>query len=66
MIDYHDIEGFPVSTVAGHKGRFVFAHINGCLLYTSVLTSNQVTLWGALRKARVGDKIPYLGKLFTI
>ncbi len=30
-----------------------------------VLTSNQVTLWGALRKARVGDKIPYLGTLFT-
>lgn len=27
-IDYHDIEGFPVSTVPGHKGRFVFAHIN--------------------------------------
>ena len=26
-IDYHDIEGFPVSTVAGHKGRFVFTHI---------------------------------------
>lgn len=23
-IDYHDIEGFPVSTVAEHKGRFVF------------------------------------------
>ena len=23
-IDYHDIEGFPVSTVPGHKGRFVF------------------------------------------
>ena len=23
-VDYHDIEGFPVSTVAGHKGRFVF------------------------------------------
>lgn len=31
-----------------------------------VLTSNQVTLWGALRKARVGDRIPYLGKLFTL
>ena len=28
-IDYHDIQGFPVSTVPGHKGRFVFAHING-------------------------------------
>ena len=26
-IDYHDIEGFPVSTVAGHKGRFVFTHV---------------------------------------
>ena len=23
-IDYTDIEGFPVSTVKGHKGRFVF------------------------------------------
>lgn len=23
-IDYHDIAGFPVSTVPGHKGRFVF------------------------------------------
>ena len=23
-VDYHDIEGFPVSTVVGHKGRFVF------------------------------------------
>lgn len=29
ILDYHDIEGFPVSTVAGHKGRFVFAHIGG-------------------------------------
>lgn len=28
VIDYHDIQGFPVSTVPGHKGRFVFAHIN--------------------------------------
>ena len=26
-IDYHDIEGFPVSTVPGHKGRFVFGYI---------------------------------------
>ncbi len=28
IIDYHDIPDFPVSTVAGHKGRFVFGHIN--------------------------------------
>lgn len=26
-IDYHEIEGFPVSTVSGHKGKFVFGHI---------------------------------------
>ena len=26
-IDYTDIEGFPVSTVKGHKGRFVFGYI---------------------------------------
>lgn len=29
IIDYHDIQGFPVSTVPGHKGRFVFAHVKG-------------------------------------
>lgn len=28
-IEYSEIKGFPVSTVSGHKGRFVFAHING-------------------------------------
>lgn len=27
VLDYHDIEGFPVSTVAGHKGRFVFGYV---------------------------------------
>jgi purine-nucleoside phosphorylase len=28
-LDYQDIEGFPVSTVLGHKGRFVFARVEG-------------------------------------
>mgnify|MGYP001029801780 CR=1 FL=1 len=28
-VNYADIEGFPVSTVKGHKGRFVFAHVEG-------------------------------------
>ena len=28
-LDYHDIEGFPVSTVAGHKGRFIFGYVKG-------------------------------------
>ena len=25
-VEYKDIEGFPVSTVKGHKGRFVFGY----------------------------------------
>lgn len=28
-LNYHDIEGFPVSTVEGHKGRFIFGYIQG-------------------------------------
>ena len=27
VLNYRDIEGFPVSTVPGHKGRFVFGYI---------------------------------------
>ena len=27
-IDYHDIEGFPVSTVVGHAGRFIFGYVD--------------------------------------
>ena len=26
-LNYHDIEGFPVSTVAGHAGRFIFGYV---------------------------------------
>ena len=26
-VDYTEIEGFPVSTVTGHKGRFVFGYV---------------------------------------
>ncbi len=29
IIPYDEIKGFPVSTAPGHKGRFVFAHIDG-------------------------------------
>ena len=28
-LDYHEIEGFPVSTVEGHKGRFIFGYVKG-------------------------------------
>lgn len=27
ILDYHDLEGFPVSTVPGHKGRFLFGYV---------------------------------------
>lgn len=27
VLDYHYIEGFPVSTAPGHKGRFVFGYV---------------------------------------
>ncbi len=27
VLEYKDIEGFPVSTVAGHKGKFVFGYV---------------------------------------
>lgn len=27
-LDYHEIEGFPVSTAVGHKGRFIFGYVN--------------------------------------
>lgn len=29
VLEYSDIEGFPVSTVAGHKGRFLFGYVKG-------------------------------------
>lgn len=29
VLDYKDIEGFPVSTAPGHKGRFVLGYANG-------------------------------------
>ncbi len=28
-LEYEDIEGFPVSTVPGHKGRFLFGYVQG-------------------------------------
>lgn len=29
VIPYSDIAGFPVSTVPGHKGQFIFCHVEG-------------------------------------
>jgi len=27
-LDYHDIEGFPVSTVPGHQGKYIFGYVS--------------------------------------
>ena len=27
VLDYHDIEGFPVSTVPGHQGKYIFGYV---------------------------------------
>lgn len=29
IVEYSDIEGFPVSTVKGHQGRFLFGYVQG-------------------------------------
>ena len=29
VLDYRELEGFPISTVLGHKGRFVFGYAGG-------------------------------------
>ena len=28
-LDYHDIEDFPVSTVPGHEGKYIFGYVDG-------------------------------------
>ncbi len=27
-LDYHDMEGFPVSTVPGHQGKYIFGYVD--------------------------------------
>ena len=29
IVEYKDIEGFPISTVLGHEGRFIFGYVEG-------------------------------------
>ena len=57
ILDYHDIEGFPVSTVAGHKGRFIFTHIGGTPV---VLMQGRVHYYEGYAMSDVGLPIPLL------
>lgn len=66
-LDYHDIEGFPVSTVAGHKGRFVFGYVDdvpavimqGRVHYYEGYTMEEVTMPIRLMKL-MGAKLLFL------
>lgn len=66
-LDYKDIEGFPVSTVPGHKGRFIFGYVDdvpmvimqGRVHYYEGYTMKEVTLPIRLMKL-MGAKLLFL------
>ncbi len=67
VIPYEEIRGFPVSTVAGHKGRFVLGHVQqtpvvvmqGRVHYYEGYSMSDVVLPTRLM-ARMGAKILFL------
>lgn len=66
-LSYHEIDGFPVSTVPGHKGRFIFGYIGevpvvcmqGRVHYYEGYSMQDVVLPFRLMK-RMGAKILFL------
>ena len=66
-LDYKDIEGFPVSTVPGHKGRFIFGYVEdvpmvimqGRVHYYEGYSMKEVTLPIRLMKL-MGAKLLFL------
>lgn len=66
-LEYKDIEGFPVSTVAGHKGRFIFGYVDdvpmvimqGRVHYYEGYSMKEVTLPIRLMKL-MGAKLLFL------
>lgn len=66
-LDYKDIEGFPVSTVPGHKGRFIFGYVDdvpmvimqGRVHYYEGYSMKEVTLPIRLMKL-MGAKLLFL------
>lgn len=66
-LDYRDIEGFPVSTVPGHKGRFIFGYVEdvpvvimqGRVHYYEGYSMKEVTLPIRLMKL-MGAKLLFL------
>lgn len=66
-LDYHEIEGFPVSTVPGHAGRFIFGYVGevpmvimqGRVHYYEGYSMKEVTLPIKLMKL-MGAKVLFL------
>ena len=66
-LDYHDIEGFPVSTVPGHAGKFIFGYVGdvpvvcmqGRVHYYECYAMSEVVLQARLMKM-MGAKILFL------
>lgn len=52
-LDYHDIEGFPVSTVPGHKGRFIFGYVGDvpvvCMQAVCIIMKDMICLMWCFR-----------------
>ncbi len=59
-ISYKDIEGFPVSTVSGHDGRFIFGTLSGKRV---VVMSGRVHFYEGYRMEEVVTPVRIMGLL---
>lgn len=59
-ISYKDIEGFPVSTVSGHDGRFIFGTLSGKKV---VVMSGRVHFYEGYRMEEVVTPVRIMGLL---
>ena len=60
VIDYKDIEGFPVSTVVGHTGRFIFGYVKSVPV---VVMQGRVHYYEGYSMEDVGLPIRWMGRL---
>ena len=59
-VDYKDIEGFPVSTAPGHKGRFVFGYLKNVPV---VVMEGRVHMYEGYSPQQVVMPVRYMKKL---
>ena len=59
-ISYKDIEGFPVSTVSGHEGKFIFGTLSGKRV---VVMSGRVHFYEGYRMEEVVTPVRIMGLL---